>query len=142
VALVTRYLLDTSVWARRRHASVAKRTIPLVKAGLVATCSVLDAEALYSTRTPEEYERVRHDRRAAYELLSMDQEVWDRALGVQRELAARSLTRAVGLSHLLISATAELHEVTVVHYDADFDQIVAVTGQSMEWIVPDGSLAT
>jgi hypothetical protein len=30
--------------------------------------------------------------------------------------------------------------LSVLHYDADFDRIAAVTGQPHEWIVPKGSL--
>ena len=30
--------------------------------------------------------------------------------------------------------------MTVLHHDADFDTIAAVTGQDMEWVVPRGSL--
>ena len=33
---------------------------------------------------------------------------------------------------------AERHNVTVLHYDADFDTIAAVTGQLTEWVVPRG----
>ena len=73
--MIARYLVDTSVWARRRQPAVAARVTPLIGAGLVATCSVLDAEALYSTRSATEYEQVRRDRRAAYEFLVTDQEV-------------------------------------------------------------------
>ena len=29
--------------------------------------------------------------------------------------------------------------MTVLHHDADFDTIAAVTGQDMEWVVPRGS---
>lgn len=112
--------------------------MPLIGAGLVATCSVLDAESLYSTRTAPEYEQVRRDRRAAYEFLVTDQEVWDRALEVQRELALRSMTRTVGIPDLLIAAVAELHRVTVLHYDAGFDHISAITAQPTEWVVPRG----
>jgi predicted nucleic acid-binding protein len=139
VALIARYLLDTSVWARRRQPGVAPRVAPLIGAGLVATCSVLDAEALYTTRSPAEYEQVRRDRRAAYEFLVTDQEAWDRALDVQRQLAARSMTRAVGIPDLLVAAVGELHRVTVLHYDADFDHVAAVTGQPVEWVVPPGA---
>lgn len=139
MAVVARYLLDTSVWARRRQPGVAERVVPLIGVGLVATCSVLDAEALYTTRGAEEYERQRDERRAAYEFLVTDQEVWDRALDVQRELAARSMTRAVGMSDLLVAAVAELHRVVVLHYDADFDHVASITGQPSEWVVPRGS---
>lgn len=34
---------------------------PLIEAGLVATCAVLDAEALYSARSPADYERLWDD---------------------------------------------------------------------------------
>jgi len=139
MAVVARYLLDTSVWAHRRQPGVAERVVPLIGVGLVATCSVLDAEALYTTRSAKEYERERDERRAAYEFLVTDQEVWDRALDVQRELAARSMTRAVGMSDLLVAAVAELHCVVVLHYDADFDHVASITGQSAEWVVPRGS---
>ena len=42
---------------------------------------------------------------------------------------------------LMIAATAELYEATVVHYDRDFDIIAMVTGQPVEWIVPAGSVS-
>ncbi len=42
---------------------------------------------------------------------------------------------------LLIAATAEADDLTVLHYDADFERIAAVSGQTSEWIVPAGSIA-
>ena len=33
-----------------------------------------------------------------------------------------------------------LARMTVLHYDADFDTIAAVTRQAMEWVAPKGSL--
>jgi len=44
------------------------------------------------------------------------------------------------LPDLLIAATAEAANLTIIHYDADFDLIASVTGQSCEWIVPAGSV--
>ena len=41
---------------------------------------------------------------------------------------------------LLIAAAAEANGLTVLHYDADFDRISAVTGQRSEWVVPAGSV--
>jgi predicted nucleic acid-binding protein len=119
---------------------VAERLGPLISGGHVATCSVLDAEALYSTRTHAEYQLERFERRTGYEFLIMDQRVWDRALDVHGQLSARGMTRAVGIADLLVAATAELHRVTVLHYDADFDHIASITGQPMEWVVPRGSV--
>jgi hypothetical protein len=39
---------------------------------------------------------------------------------------------------LLLAAVAEVHNATVLHYDADFEHIADVTGQAHEWIVPRG----
>ena len=36
------------------------------------------------------------------------------------------------------AATAEIANLTILHYDADFDLIASVTGQSCQWIVPVG----
>jgi predicted nucleic acid-binding protein len=63
-----------------------------------------------------------------------------RALDVHRMLAARSQHRGFQLPDLIIAATAEEHGATVLHYDADFDRIAAVTGQPVEWVADRGSL--
>jgi predicted nucleic acid-binding protein len=40
----------------------------------------------------------------------------------------------------LIAAAAEEHGLTLLHYDADFDLIAEVTGQTCQWIVTKGSI--
>ncbi|GAB4048417.1 PIN domain-containing protein [Catellatospora paridis] len=64
----------------------------------------------------------------------------DRAMEVHLSLAASSQHRHFRLPDLIIAATAEQHGATVLHYDADYDRIAAVTGQPVEWIAPRGSL--
>jgi len=64
----------------------------------------------------------------------------DRALATHRTLAETSQHRHFRLPDLIIAATAELHGAIVLHYDADYDRIAAVTGQSTEWVVARGSL--
>ena len=49
-------------------------------------------------------------------------------------------TSARKVPDLLIAAAAEANGLTVLHYDADFDRISAVTGQRSEWVVPAGSV--
>ncbi|HEY8863152.1 MAG TPA: hypothetical protein VIO37_03150 [Candidatus Dormibacteraeota bacterium] len=41
----------------------------------------------------------------------------------------------------MIAATAEDAGLVVLHYDADFDRIAAVTGQTCEWVVVPGSIS-
>ncbi len=62
-----------------------------------------------------------------------------RARQVQRLLAAGH-QRGRKVPDLLIAAAAEERNLTVLHYDADFDRIAAATGQSSEWVVPPGTI--
>ena len=56
----------------------------------------------------------------------------DRAVSVQSALAERGQHRAPSIPDLLIAATAELAELTVLHLDRDFELIAALTGQPLE----------
>ena len=47
--------------------------------------------------------------------------------------------RAAGVIDLLIAATAEHYGATVLHYDAYYEHIAAVTGQPMRWVAAQGS---
>ena len=139
--MISRYLLDTSVLARMNQPAVADRVVPLIDAGLVGICAVLDLEALFGARSAADYEEIRTDRQRAYEYLPIDDEQWQRALEVQRALAGRGQLRAVGIGDLVIAATAEHHGVALIHYDGDFDHIVAITGQAARWVVARGSVS-
>ena len=67
-------------------------------------------------------------------------DIRDRALDVQHNVSARGELRAVKLPDLLIAATAERHGLAVIHYDADYDRIAAITGQAVEWVAVAGSV--
>ena len=56
----------------------------------------------------------------------------DRAVAIQSGLADRGQHRAPSIPDLLIAATAELAELTVLHLDKDFELITALTGQPHE----------
>ncbi|WP_211239854.1 PIN domain nuclease [Jiangella gansuensis] len=133
-------MIDTSAAARMRHEAVADQVVPLISAGLVATCAPLDFEALFSPRDPRDYERQRNDRRAAYEYLPTSDEDWQRVFEVHAALAKVSRWRDVGMPDLLVAAIAERHGATLLHYDADFDTIRNVTRQDARWVVPRGSV--
>jgi len=138
VAVAT-HLVDTSAWARYGRPEVRSRLQPLVESGRVATCSVIDLELLFSSRTAVEHQRIRLER-AGFERLSFEQADCDRAEEVQSLLASQGKTRAVGIADLLLAATAERHRVLLLHYDHDFDVIAAITGQKVDWVVPAGSV--
>ncbi|MGY1633706.1 PIN domain nuclease [Geodermatophilus sp. SYSU D01186] len=138
--MIARFLIDTSAAARMRLPVVAERLEPLITGGLVATCAPLDAEALFSARSPGEYEEIRADRRAAYEYLPTDDEHWQRAFDAQRELARTGRHRAVGIADLLTAVLAAEHGMTVLHYDADFEIAADVLDFAHRWVLPRGSL--
>jgi hypothetical protein len=55
---VARYLADKSALARLSQREVADRLGPLLEAGLVATCAMVELQVLFSTRNHAEYEAV------------------------------------------------------------------------------------
>lgn len=140
MALTARYFLDTSAAARMSSAMVSEKLSPLIEAGLVATCGVLDAEALYSARSADQYEALRADRIAAYEYVPTDDEHWQLALNAQRLLAQAGRHRSVGIADLLTSVLASVHRLTVLHYDADFEVAATVLEFEQRWVAVRGAL--
>ena len=140
MALISRYILDTSAAARMSHPAVAERVAPLIEAGLVATTAALDAEALNSARNPIEYKQLWADRRVAYEYLPTEDGHWQAAVKAQRELARQGRHLAVGMPDLLTAVLAAAHGLTVVHYDADFETAATVVVFEQVWVMPRGSL--
>lgn len=136
--MTARYLADTSALARQINATVQERLFPLTSLGLVATCPVIDLEVLYSARNAAEYAAVAHER-THLPSVDIDRTVTDRALDVQSLLAGQGRHR-LPVPDLLIAAAAEFNDLVVLHYDADFDRIAEVTGQTVEWVVPRGSV--
>ncbi len=133
-----RFLADKSALAHMDTPAVATRLGPLLTEGLAATCAVVDLEVLYSARGPTDYEALREERRAFAEV-PITPAVMERALHVQR-LLARSGRHRVPIPDLIIAATAESADLTVLHYDADYEQIATVTGQPQTWVVPRGTI--
>ncbi len=135
------FMADTSVFARRATRPEVREVLgPLLIWGEVATCGVIDLELLYSATSPRNHARVA----AGLRLLPrvhVTEEVLDRALEVQGKLAARSQHRGVSLPDFVIAACAESADLTVMHYDADYERIAEVTGQPVQWVVPRGSVA-
>jgi predicted nucleic acid-binding protein len=134
------YVLDSSAFARvATSPSVAEVLEPLVTDGLVLGTWVLALEAGYSARNAREHAALA-SALADWPWAQVAPEDWRRAFDVQAELAARARHRGVRLPDLLVAATAERLGAAVLHYDTDFDRIAAVTGQSVEWVVPRGSV--
>jgi predicted nucleic acid-binding protein len=134
------YLADTSVFVfQSRHPQVRNRFATLLAEGRLAACQMTALEYLNNAPDPAGYEvlwAALHGMR----WVDVTAQALDRALAVHRELAAASQHRRFRLPDLIIAATAELAGATVLHYDADYDRIAAVTGQPVEWVADKGTL--
>ena len=133
------HLIDTSVLTRLNRLEVAEVVRRLALAGRAARPRICDLEIGYSARTATEWDQLL-GALEAFETVETTATHMRRALQVQRLLAARS-QRGRKIPDLLVAAAAEELELTVLHYDADFDRIAAVTGQLCEWVVPAGTVA-
>jgi hypothetical protein len=134
------YLADTSVYVLQgRHPEVRRRFESLLAAGRLAACQMSALEYLNNARDPEGYE-ILWAALHGHRWIDATAEAMSRALDVHRVLASTSQHRHFRLPDLIIAATAELHGATVLHYDADYDRIAAVSGQPVEWVAPKGSL--
>lgn len=135
------YLADKSALTRHETRPEVRDVIePLVLAGRIATCGIVDLELLYSASDPATYAELAVALRAMPRV-PVTEAVVDRAIEVQGQLAMTSQHRSVPLPDLLIAACAESAGLTVLHYDADYDRIATVTGQSVRWVVPLRSVA-
>src|SRR5271170_8172599 len=127
------YLADTSVYVlQNRHQVVRDRFVTLLTQGRLAACQMTALEYLNNAADPGGYE-VLWDALHAQRWIDVTTDAMTRALEVHHAMAARSQHRHFRLPDLIIAATAELNDVTVLHYDTGFDRIAEITGQPMEW---------
>lgn len=135
-------LADSSAWfAFRRDHAGREGFDELVARGRVATCDAVKMELLHTARNGGEFS----ERRSQLEFLPqcpIGPREWRRALDVYEVLAHRGGLhhRRVKHADLLIAAAAESAGLPLVHYDADFEAIAAVTRQPTRWLAPRGSL--
>jgi predicted nucleic acid-binding protein len=108
------WLLDTSVAAAPHEPAVAAELLALLGAGRLATCPLLDLEAL-AAAADRHRERLAR-RHLAYRRVPLDDAVTGRALALQASLG----TAAEGATSrsLLLVATAAVHRLGVLHEDA------------------------
>ena len=137
-------LADTSawVWSRRRAYPELRHAFDVALVdGEIATCDMVRLELLYSARNPTEFAEI-HQELAALPDCPIEKDQWDRALWVYEQLSIQggASQRSVKHPDLLIAAAAEAADVTVLHYDEDYDRIAEITGQATRCLAPKGSL--
>lgn len=143
----TRFLVDNSVIQRLTKPEIREAWDRLRRRGEVATCLPTLLEAGFSARSSDDHHLLMDLEQRAKVVLPPTERTLQVALEIHSALFAAGLGRAVGISDVQIAATAICHgrtdqPVVVVHYDSDFDHLVAVEPRlKAEWIVPRGIVA-
>jgi predicted nucleic acid-binding protein len=132
-----RYLADTSAW--NRSAQVQDRWSELLEANDVALCAPVRLELLYSARGQTDYAAL-EEGLEGFPHLRIDERVEVTAFRGQAALAARGQHRGPRPTDLLIAALAQVHGLTLLHYERHFDAIARATGLEAEWVAPRGTL--
>jgi predicted nucleic acid-binding protein len=135
------WLLDTSAIAVSHHPRVLDQLSPMLRAGLLYTCPVLDIEALAAARSPEGYRVMVVERREAYRTVPLTAAIGERAMALQSRLSRRAHYQVVDANDLIVAATAIENDLTLLHYDRGFELLGQLSGLEQCPIVPLGSLS-
>lgn len=92
----------------------------------------------YSARNRSDYVSLM-ERLQAFECVPVTDSDHRRAAQVQMLLAERGQHRSLALVDGLVAAVAETRQLSVLHYDADFEIVAGLTGQAQRWVVPPGT---
>ena len=127
------WLIDKSALVRLNAAADRVEWTSRIDRGQVRISTVTRLEVGYSARTAADHRVLL----AEPPISSMPVEyltprIEDRAVELQLALAERGQHRAPSIRDLLVAATAELADLTVLHLDKDFELIVEFTGQQVE----------
>jgi len=131
--VTTAWLIDKSAIGRLHLAVDADGWADRIERGLVRISTVTRLEIGFSARSSA-------DHRSLFTeppITSMPIEyltpmIEDRAVEIQAALAERGQHRAPSIPDILIAASAELAELTLLHMDKDFELIAAFTRQPHE----------
>jgi len=132
------WLIDKSALVRLGASHDAKAWADRINRGLVRITSVTRLEVGYSARSAADLRTsVRRPPLSAMPVEYLTPAIEDRAMAVQQLLADRGQHRAPSVPDLLLAATGELADLTVLHVDKDFDLIAEITGQPVERLLLD-----
>jgi predicted nucleic acid-binding protein len=134
------WLLDTSAIALAQQPAVIARLRPLLRAGLLYTCPVLDIEALAAARSPETYRMMAVERSEAYRSVPLTAAVGTRAAALQARLSSRAHFPALEANHLLVAATAIENQLALLHYHRGFELLGQLSGLDQDPVLPLGSV--
>jgi predicted nucleic acid-binding protein len=135
---VPRYLADSSIWAwanKPERPDIRAILAERYERGEVLTCAPVILEVMHRARSGEDYEEIYGQLFEALERLPMSDEIAERAVTVQREMAQVSHGNHLRPPHdFLIAAIAEAgpDDVVLWAFDRDLRVIAEHTGQPHE----------
>lgn len=137
--------LDNSAWARivdgRITGARRARYEAAVRGDEIVVTDPFRLEALYSARDAGAFAAL-DQQLDGFRRAHGSTQTWARATELQRQLAQdRAVSHRVKLADVLLAACAEETGVGILHYDHDYEILVAHTDLEAEsvWIAPRGS---
>jgi predicted nucleic acid-binding protein len=130
---VSTWLIDKSALVRLSDARDAPEWASRIQRGLVRISTVTRLEVGFSARSANDLRAgIAQAPLASMPVEYLTPAIEDRAVAVQAELADRGQHRAASIPDLLVAATAEVAQLTILHVDKDFELIADITGQPVE----------
>ena len=131
--VVSPWLIDKSALVRLSATADADEWASRIERGLVRISTVTRLELGYSARSAADHRLLLCGPPiSSIPVEYLTPKIEDRALELQFALAERGHHRSPSIPDLLIAATAELSELTVLHMDKDFELIAELTGQRLQ----------
>jgi predicted nucleic acid-binding protein len=130
---VIAWLIDKSALVRLHATADPAEWAARIDRGLIRISTVTRLEVGYSARTAADHRALLTEPPiSSMPVEYITPRIEHRALELQSLLAERGQHRAPSIPDLLIAATAELADLTVLHMDKDFDLVAELTGQPLE----------
>jgi predicted nucleic acid-binding protein len=122
------YLADTSTVIRlRRGRDIAPPWVDMVQAGLVGVCPAVEAELLRAVASGSDRDQLRQMLRGLFAWHPMPDSAWRFVERTQDDLINVGRHKGPSVVDLLVAATAQAWDLTVLHVDADFETVASVT---------------
>ncbi|WP_435595000.1 PIN domain-containing protein [Tsukamurella tyrosinosolvens] len=122
------HIVDNSVWSRIQIGQIRGTALESFTVGgnFLAACAPQLLEALYSTRSPREWESEYATNWEFLDVLHPGVETHAVSVELQRRLWHSGKVRAADPVDTMIAAIAIRHDAVVVHRDSDYERIAEV----------------
>jgi predicted nucleic acid-binding protein len=134
------FLIDTSAASRLIRLAAAGLWTGPIGEGRISICDATETELLYSARSAAECRALKGRLARLYTWRVMPDDAWQRAQELLLRQADVGCHRSAGVVDLLVAVTAQYHQLTVLHYDRDFETVAKHTDLRTHWLAEPGSI--